>query len=49
VIGETTVTLHAFYLVLSHWRMEAIVWAERQDELYRLTSNPNRPLRCINP
>jgi transposase len=33
VIGDTAVTLHAFHLVLSHSRMEAIVWAQRQDEL----------------
>jgi transposase len=33
VIGNVAVTLHAFHLVLSHSRMEAIVWATRQDEL----------------
>jgi transposase len=37
VIGEAAVTLHAFHLVLSHSRMEAIVWAQRQDELAWLT------------
>ena len=33
VVGETRVDLSAFHLVLSHSRMEAIVWSERQDEL----------------
>jgi transposase len=33
VVGETAVDLSAFHLVLSHSRMEAIVWSERQDEL----------------
>jgi transposase len=37
VIGGAVVTLHAFHLVLSHSRMEAIVWAEREDELAWLT------------
>jgi transposase len=37
VIGDAAVTLHAFHLVLSHSRMEAIVWAQRQDELAWLT------------
>jgi transposase len=32
-IGETLVDLSAFHLVLSHSRMEAIVWSQRQDEL----------------
>jgi hypothetical protein len=36
-IGDAAVTLHAFHLVLSHSRMEAIVWAPRQDELAWLT------------
>jgi transposase len=33
IVGDDAVTLHAFHLVLAHSRMEAIVWAERQDEL----------------
>jgi len=37
VVGDTVVALHAFHLVLSHSRMEAIVWAQRQDELAGLT------------
>ena len=37
VIGDVAMTLHAFHLVLSHSRMEAIVWAGRQDELAWLT------------
>jgi len=37
VVGDTPVTLHAFHLVLSYSRMEAIVWATRQDELAWLT------------
>jgi transposase len=32
-VGESVVDLSAFHLVLSHSRMEAIVWSERQDEL----------------
>ena len=32
-VGDGAMTLHAFHLVLSHSRMEAIVWAARQDEL----------------
>jgi transposase len=32
-IGDVAVDLHAFHLVLSHSRMEAIVWSERQDQL----------------
>jgi transposase len=37
VVGEEPVALHAFHLVLSHSRMEAIVWSERADELAWLT------------
>lgn len=33
MVGDVVVTLHAFHLVLSHSRMEAVVWALRQDEL----------------
>jgi transposase len=33
VIGGIEVELHAFHLVLSHSRHEAVVWSERQDEL----------------
>jgi transposase len=33
VIGGEPVDLHAFHLVLSHSRMEAIVWSERADQL----------------
>jgi transposase len=33
VIGGQPVDLHAFHLVLSHSRMEAIVWSEREDQL----------------
>lgn len=36
-VGEEPVDLHAFHLVLSHSRMEAIVWSERADELAWLT------------
>jgi transposase len=32
VVGGMEVELHAFHLVLSHARHEAIVWSERQDE-----------------
>jgi len=37
VVGEEPVDLHAFHLVLSHSRQEAIVWSERADELAWLT------------
>jgi transposase len=37
VVGEEPVALHAFHLVLSHSRQEAIVWSERADELAWLT------------
>jgi transposase len=37
VVGNVEVELHAFHLVLSHSRHEAIVWSERQDELAWLT------------
>ena len=37
VVGGEPVYLHAFHLVLSHSRMEAIVWSERADELAWLT------------
>jgi len=33
VVGDVEAELHAFHLVLSHSRHEAIVWSERQDEL----------------
>ncbi|MDH3211144.1 MAG: IS21 family transposase [Myxococcales bacterium] len=33
VVGGERVDLHAFHLVLSHSRMEAIVWSERADQL----------------
>jgi transposase len=33
VVGGVEAELHAFHLVLSHSRHEAIVWSERQDEL----------------
>lgn len=33
VVGGEPVDLHAFHLVLSHSRMEAIVWSERADQL----------------
>jgi transposase len=33
VIGGEPIDLHAFHLVLSHSRMEAIVWSERADQL----------------
>lgn len=33
VVGGAEVGLHAFHLVLSHARHEAIVWSERADEL----------------
>lgn len=33
VVGGSEVALHAFHLVLSHSRHEAIVWSERADEL----------------
>jgi hypothetical protein len=36
-VGGTEVGLHAFHLVLSHARHEAIVWSERADELSWLT------------
>ena len=32
-VGGERVALHAFHLVLSHSRMEAIVWSERADQL----------------
>ena len=32
-IGGCRVPLHAFHLVLSHSRMEAVVWSERADQL----------------
>jgi transposase len=32
-VGEAPVRLHAFHLVLSHSRYEAVIWSERQDEL----------------
>jgi transposase len=32
-VGEEEIDLHAFHLVLSHSRGEAIVWSERADEL----------------
>ncbi|MEJ2337191.1 MAG: IS21 family transposase [Gemmatimonadales bacterium] len=32
-VGGERVDLHAFHLVLSHSRMEAIVWSERADQL----------------
>ncbi len=32
-IGGAVVPLHAFHLVLSHSRMEAVVWSERADQL----------------
>jgi transposase len=33
VVGGQRIDLHAFHLVLSHSRMEAIVWSERADQL----------------
>lgn len=33
VVGSEALDLHAFHLVLSHSRAEAIVWSTRQDEL----------------
>lgn len=33
VVGGTAVDLHAFHMVLSHSRMDAIVWSEREDQL----------------
>jgi len=33
VVAGETIDLHAFHLVLSHSRMEAIVWSERADQL----------------
>ncbi|MEN8161955.1 MAG: IS21 family transposase [Myxococcota bacterium] len=33
VVREQALDLHAFHLVLSHSRMEAIVWSERVDQL----------------
>jgi hypothetical protein len=33
IIGGEPIDLHAFHLVLSHSRMEAIVWSERADQL----------------
>ena len=32
-VGGETIPLHAFHLVLSHSRMEAVVWSERADQL----------------
>ncbi len=32
-IGGAVIPLHAFHLVLSHSRMEAVVWSERADQL----------------
>jgi transposase len=32
-IGGEVIPLHAFHLVLSHSRMEAVVWSERADQL----------------
>jgi len=32
-VGGLEVDLHAFHLALSHSRMEAVVWSERQDQL----------------
>jgi len=32
-VGGDTIPLHAFHLVLSHSRMEAVVWSERADQL----------------
>lgn len=32
-VGGETVALHAFHLVLSHSRAEAVVWSERADQL----------------
>jgi transposase len=46
VVGGIEVELHAFHLVLSHSRMEAIVWSERQDELAWLAVH-NEALRRL--
>jgi len=32
-VGGEKIPLHAFHLVLSHSRMEAVVWSERADQL----------------
>jgi transposase len=37
VVGGEERELHAFHLVLSHSRYEAVVWSERQDELAWIT------------
>jgi transposase len=44
-VGGLIGTLFAFYLVLSHSRMEAIVWSEATDELAWLAVEPPHVLR----
>ncbi|MEZ4333439.1 MAG: IS21 family transposase [Myxococcota bacterium] len=46
IVGRLETTLHAFHLVLSHSRMEAVVWSERQDELAWLSVH-NAALRRL--
>ncbi|MCZ7619582.1 MAG: hypothetical protein M5U32_15265 [Myxococcota bacterium] len=45
-IGGETVALHAFHLVLSHSRAEAVVWSERANQLGWLTVH-NAALRRL--
>jgi len=46
IVGGLETTLHAFHLVLSHSRMEAVVWSERLDELAWLSVH-NAALRRL--
>jgi transposase len=39
LVGGEIVTLHAFHLVLSHSRAEAIIWERRQDQLSWLSAH----------
>ena len=50
VLGERD-DLQAFHLVLSHSRMEAVVWAARQDELawLRCTTRRSRASAACPP
>lgn len=45
-VADVSLDLYAFYFVLSHSRMDAVVWSERKDELAWLTCH-NDALRRI--
>lgn len=45
-VGDSEIDLHAFHLVLSHSRAEAIVWSERADQLAWLAVH-NEALRRL--